>query len=83
MKFFKAAILPELIGKLYSRPLQDKRREVICVCQKEYDEDPDNVIGCDNENCPFVWLHFKCAGIKRVPKGKWLCKHCKTKKKSA
>ena len=97
-EFFKAAILPELIGKLYSRPFQeqvltptspgsntgqDKRREVICVCQKEYDEDSDNVIGCDNENCPFVWLHFKCAGIERVPKGKWLCKHCKTKKKSA
>jgi hypothetical protein len=95
-QFFKVAVLPELMGKLYSRPLQEQtpraaapavdtvqsgRKELICVCQKEYNKESDNVIGCDDENCPYVWLHFKCAGIKRVPKGKWLCKHCRSKKK--
>lgn len=87
--FFKAVILPELVGKFYSRPLQDKNpsaattastnsqqdgtKLIICTCQKEYNEDSDNVIGCDNEK----WLHFECANIKRVPKGKWMCKYCR------
>lgn len=101
--FFKSIILPELIGKLYSRPLSeqqvnkpilqtsaqpqatlthDEGKEIICICRKEYDENSDDVIGCDNENCPYKWLHFKCAGIKRVPKGNWLCKHCRKEKTS-
>ena len=90
---FKAVILPELVGKFYSRPLQDENpsaattasnnsqqdctKFIICTCQKEYNENSDNVIGCDNENCPFKWPHFECANIKRVPKGKWMCKHCR------
>jgi hypothetical protein len=94
-EFFKHVILPELIGKLYSNPKpltegptstdstdsnnNSVREDLICTCQTVYKES-DNVIGCDNENCPYVWLHFKCAGIRRVPKGKWLCKHCRSKK---
>ncbi|CAC5403234.1 unnamed protein product [Mytilus coruscus] len=114
--FFKKAILPELIGKLYSRPLQEatplttgtpnQQRSplqeattlttgtsnqqslssttsddglIICTCQTPYNEEVDDVIGCDNENCPFVWFHFKCAKIKRIPKGKWFCKECRKK----
>ncbi|CAC5361531.1 unnamed protein product [Mytilus coruscus] len=108
--FFKKAILPELIGKVYSRPLQEattlttgtpnqqrspfqeattlttgtpnQQRSplqeattpttgtpnqqssssttsddglIICSCQTPYIEEADDVIGCDNENCPFVW----------------------------
>ena len=70
--FFKKAVLPELVGKLYSRPLQEHAAKqnhqisscsnvqdqlVICICWAVYKEDVDNVIGCDNENCPYVWLH--------------------------
>jgi hypothetical protein len=91
-QLFKKAILPELVGKIYSRPLQEAapstsqqdnsiskkdHREIICICRAPYDKDKDNVIGCDNENCPYVWLHFKCAGVKRVPKGQWFCKECR------
>ena len=106
--FFKRVILPELIGKFYSRTLQEQScaftanrapttgsssnfpqntdnvnlteyKNVICICRKEYDEENDDVIGCDNENCPFRWLHFKCDGIRKIPKGKWLCKNCRPK----
>ena len=49
---------------------------VICVCRQIYRK-TDNVIGCDNKNCPYGWLHFKCAGIKRIPKGNWFCKACR------
>ena len=100
--FFRRVILPELIGKFYSRPLQEQsctftanrapnfpqdtdnvnlteNKNVICICRKEYDEEKDDVIGCDDENCPFKWLHFKCAGIRKIPNGKWLCKNCRPK----
>ena len=49
----------------------------ICVCQKPYDENFDSVIGCDNQNCCYVWLHFSCVGIKRAPKGNWYCPKCR------
>jgi len=63
-QFFKSVVLPELIGKLYSRPLQGSEQtqngdttvsntssaDVICTCRTVYKES-DSVIGCDNENC--------------------------------
>lgn len=108
--FFINAILPELVGKLFSRPSVETVTAnscarvmnslslststptnsaqsdnlscessdlVICICQTVYKPDKDDVIGCDNENCPYIWLHFKCAKIKRVPKGKWYCPSCR------
>ncbi|XP_014679849.1 PREDICTED: uncharacterized protein LOC106819776 [Priapulus caudatus] len=99
--FFKSAVLPELVGKYFSNPLDSvplavctnnspdtmidacqpntqsvESVEVICVCKKVYKEG-DDVIGCDNENCPYVWLHFKCVRIKRAPKGSWFCPECR------
>ena len=90
--FLKKAVLPELVGKLYSRPLQEHTARqkhqisscsnvqdqlIICICRAVYKKDVDNVTGCDNENCPYVWLHFNCAGIKHVPKSPWFCKSCR------
>jgi len=91
--FLKKAVQQELVWKLYSRPLQEEHtakqnsdkcacsnvqdKLIICVCRAEYNEDVYNVIGCDNENYPYVWLHFNCAGIKHVPKGQWFCKSCR------
>ena len=38
------------------------------------------MIGCDNENCKYQWIHFTCKKLKRQPKGVWYCKECiKTK----
>ncbi|KAL3866251.1 hypothetical protein ACJMK2_043566 [Sinanodonta woodiana] len=84
---FQAVILPQLVGKSYTRPLvhvgtsnivegnnqatngtATKEQNLICICQKVYVEHED-VIGCDNSNCPYVWLHFKCVKLKRVPNG--------------
>ena len=90
--FFKKAILPEILGKAFSKPLQgansthtqpqdsSANKLIICTCKSPFNEETDDVIGCDNENCPYGWLHFKCAGIRRVPKGKWYCKDCRKKK---
>ena len=54
--------------------------ELICLCQKPYDESED-VIGCDNENCKYVWLHFSCLNIKTVPRGAYYCPDCKSQEK--
>ena len=114
--FFKHAILPELIGKIFSRPTLGTNTDVnldtnlatgsalpvtqescvdqslsncttdkdstednliICTCRTVYRPDKDNVIACDNENCPYVWFHFKCVKIRRVPKGAWYCSKCR------
>ena len=63
--------------------------QIICICQQPYDEEnSDRVIGCDNQNCKYQWLHFKCISLKRVPKGAWYCFECRklpqfSKKKTA
>lgn len=91
--FFKTVILPELVGKVFSKPREKQLRpvsvddnnnetedsEVICVCQKVYNASEDDVIGCDGENCQYHWFHFKCVKIKRPPKGSWYCKECRKK----
>jgi len=52
-------------------------QQTICSCQMVYNQEKDDVIGCDNENCPFKWFHFKFVNIRRVPKGKWICPTCR------
>ena len=41
---------------------------IYCYCKKEYTEN-DKMIGCDNENCKYQWIHFTCAKLKHPPKG--------------
>ena len=118
--FILNAILPELVGKLFSKPslemsvtndnantsdmtatgcapsinmllmeasmrnvvnedtLNDSAdaQQTICSCQMVYNQEKDDVIGCDNENCPLKWFDFKCVNIRRVPKCKWICPTC-------
>lgn len=48
--------------------------ELYCICQSpEYGK----MIQCDNSTCKYVWFHYQCVGIKRAPKGNWLCPDCK------
>jgi inhibitor of growth protein 3 len=47
-----------------------------CVCQSVSSGD---MVGCDNENCPYEWFHFLCVGIKKQPKGSWVCDECKSR----
>lgn len=116
--YFSEVILPEIVGNLFTREVEEKTRIptlsavketsastsnesggvkqksvlqpatvnqatsgdnllIICLCQKEYDDEADDVIGCDDQNCPYIWLHFKCVNIKRVPKGAYFCPQCK------
>ena len=53
----------------------DFKPSLTCYCIQVFDE--SDVIGCYNGNCKYVWIHFRCAGIKRVPKDSWFYKDCR------
>ena len=90
---FYTAILPELVGKFYSRlpnsnPLKDGTGNVNAqpVPSVGNDEltwcfcdqvESGKMICCDNENCPLQWFHYLCLGINCAPKGKWFCPDCR------
>ena len=73
--FFKHFILPELLGKWYTRPsiaelttpadninpscTSSNSSILYCYCQKPEDGS-DDMIGCDNETCPNQWYHLHC-----------------------
>lgn len=85
--FFRKAILPELVGKFYTRtrPVLCAKKEtapaqpdtVDCYCYCRRGGDVGDLIGCDYENCKIQWFHQDCLKIKNIPKGKWFCPECR------
>lgn len=82
-EFFKIGILPEIVGKLYTRPSlpstlvapsPDDDSAEWCICQR-YIED-STLVGCDNDDCKVKWFHLQCLRLKNPPKGRWLCMDC-------
>ena len=59
-----------------SPPPVQRDVKLYCVCRTPYD-DSLVYIGCDNQNCVFKWFHLKCANVKRVPSGEWICPYSK------
>ena len=47
-----------------------------CYCGRG--EDYDDMIGCDNKDCPIQWFHYSCLKITAadIPKGKYFCPDC-------
>ena len=91
--FFKYGVLPEIIGKWYSRkPIADSDGVVPVVLNRDgVDDDEDyeklwcfcqqpsfgRMIQCDDEQCTITWFHCECLRIRSVPKGKWYCPSCR------
>ena len=76
-------IAPEIITRCIENAKVEDGEEgekedvnVYCYCQQP---SSDQMIGCDNSLCKRKWFHFKCAKIKRPPKGNWFCKNCKNR----
>ena len=86
-KFYVFAILPELIGRWYSKchiPLPEIKNkennvENICTCETENDSE---VITCADKSCVVKQYHISCLGIEKVTKKKWLCPYCSRKPKN-
>ncbi len=89
-EFIQVCVLPEILGKWYSRePLstiqcshssecEEGKTPVWCYCRKE---ESGTMIACDDEACQIVWFHAECLRIKKIPKGTWLCPDCRKKRK--
>ena len=88
--FLKVAVLPELVGKWYSKvPMQctsdavshsshtEEAKELWCFCRQE---ESGEMIACDNNDCPIIWFHTSCLKIQHIPKGKWYCPQCRKSK---
>ena len=92
-RFFKLALLPELIGKFFSRPSQtlssvtDGSASEYMDCASEDSEPPicycrqlpsGRMVGCDNKSCKYECFHFECLKLQSSPKRKcWYCPDCR------
>lgn len=95
--FFEVAVLPELLGRWFSRPPErancvsnsastpssSESTEVeMKYCHCGQGEFGD-MIGCDNDDCTYKWFHLECLKLKTFPRAKkWYCPECRKKMKS-
>ncbi|KIM36444.1 hypothetical protein M413DRAFT_13950 [Hebeloma cylindrosporum] len=52
---------------------EDDDSRLYCFCHKQSFGD---MIGCDNEDCPYQWFHIECVGVKTPLPDKWYCPEC-------
>ena len=76
--FYVDRLLPEILThKCFDdmpEASEESNDELYCICRSpEYGK----MIQCDNNTCKYVWFHYPCIGIKKAPKGNWLCADCK------
>ena len=79
--FWRTCILPEVLGKWYTRnhfskPSSLPKADSVCYCRKSTDED---CVVCCNPDCPIISFHLSCLKIESIPKT-WYrpCPHCRT-----
>ncbi|XP_022802529.1 uncharacterized protein LOC111340026 [Stylophora pistillata] len=76
--FWRICILPEMLGRWYTRRCDQPDRvpdeNAICFCRGSHS---DGVIPCSNVDCPYGKFHKTCLALDNVsiPK-KWYCPHC-------
>lgn len=51
--------------------------EVFCFCRMPSFGD---MVACDSPTCRFEWFHWSCVGLKKPPKGVWMCSDCRKKR---
>ena len=81
-QFFKVGILPELLGRWYSRSIvipvkiNSTSDYDYCYCKEELGGE---MVCCDNSNCiSGQWFHLSCLNIKTTPRAKtWYCPTCR------
>ena len=51
----------------------------ICYCREG---EHGQMVGCDNEDCPYQWFHLDCLKLKAFPKSKtWYCPECQKRRR--
>lgn len=87
-QFFSVAILPELLGKWFTRSLvippeiESSSDYNYCYCNEEKGGE---MVCCDNNSCQYgQWFHIKCLNLKSAPKVKhWYCSDCRKQMKQS
>jgi len=77
--FFSVCILPELIGKFYSRPSLAVAEALTdhCYCQQTMEK---ALIQCCNNSCAIKIFHKECLRVPAsVTTKNWLCPECQKK----
>ena len=83
--FYKKGVLPELLGRWFTRlsalpqptasPVTDSDEDVVwCYCKQFIEE--SQLIGCDKPDCEIQWFHMSCVGLRTEPEGEWFCPSC-------
>lgn len=74
--FWRKCILPEVLGRWYSRCHYDKPAvtDSVCYCRTATTED---TISCCNPKCQIGQFHPTCLGIDSIPQ-LWYCPNCRT-----
>ena len=85
--FFTVCLLPEILGKWYTRPAvrsgtnqsnqsnsSDNEVGQYCYC---CGPDEGTMIACDNTDCKIEWFHTNCLKLQSIPRGKWYCPDCR------
>ena len=95
-EFFRLSLLPELIGKFYSRPavttfsgktselpgLSKPNTEIESTTTYRRKPESGNKLACDNKSCPIEWFHFECLQLSAAPRTKSLyCPKCRKLKR--
>ncbi|TIA69733.1 hypothetical protein E3P92_03428 [Wallemia ichthyophaga] len=70
-------------SRLRSRAVREEQERA----EKEKKEDDErycfchqvsfgDMVGCDNEQCPYQWFHLACIGLEDAPNGDFVCSFC-------
>lgn len=75
LKFHAEVIMPELLGRYFTRSEGSAKLKYWCKCNGVDDGTP--MICCDNDQCQIKWFHFKCVDLLDTPNSQWFCGLCK------
>ncbi len=78
--FFTHCILPELLGKRFTRSREDIGEIEVsdtdeadegrwCYCKEAKG---GAMVGCDNSKCMIKWFHLSCLQMETPPTRKWI-----------
>ena len=61
----------------YKPDTEDEDTREYCFCHTlSYGE----MVGCENDQCPYEWFHLECVGLREPPSESvvWYCPECRT-----
>lgn len=69
-------------SKTVSEKSRKKETAVKLWCFCRGPESKDDMVACDNQNCPIVWFHLSCVDLQHATAKEdfWICSRCSSQK---